>query len=241
MKKFAAFDIDGTLIRWQLYHALVNSLTKYGYLNESMYPVIHESRMNWKNRKHPEAFKDYELELVDLYNQSLTSLKVSDYNKVVEDVFNEYKDQVYVYTRELIKDLKSEGYFLFAVSGSQAEIVEKIAGYYGFDDFSGAIYPSKNGIFTGEKMHYIGKKHEVIKDLIKKHGATLKGSVAVGDSAGDISMLEMVERPIAFNPEAALFEFAQDKGWKVVVERKNMFYELEKVNGKYELVQTNTR
>jgi HAD superfamily hydrolase (TIGR01490 family) len=238
-RPFAAFDIDGTLIRWQLYHALVNTLTKHGHLNESLYPTIHEARMIWKNRTHAEAYKAYELELVELYNKNLTSLKVSDFNKVVDDVFEEYKDQVYVYTRDLIKELKVKGYLLFAISGSQVEIVSKIADYYSFDEYSGAIYPSKSGVFTGEKMHHVGKKHEVINEFIKKYNPTLKGSVAVGDSAGDISMLEMVERPIAFNPEAALFKIAKEKDWKVVVERKNMFYELESKNGKYELAQTN--
>src|SRR3546814_11785501 len=28
MKKFAVFDIDGTLIRWQLYHAVVETVAK---------------------------------------------------------------------------------------------------------------------------------------------------------------------------------------------------------------------
>jgi HAD superfamily hydrolase (TIGR01490 family) len=240
-KRFAAFDIDGTLIRWQLYHALVSSLVKHGYMDESLYPVIHESRMNWKNRKHPEAFKDYETELVGLYNKGLTSLKVSDYNKVVEDVFDEYKDQVYVYTRELIKELKQKDYLLFAISGSQTEIVQKIAGYYGFDDFFGAVYPSNNGVFTGEKAHYIGKKDQAIKEFMKKHDVSLKGSIAVGDSAGDTSMLEMVDHATAFNPEAALLKVAKEKGWKIVVERKNVFYELESKDGKYQLVKTNPK
>jgi HAD superfamily hydrolase (TIGR01490 family) len=241
MKKFAAFDIDGTLIRWQLYHALVNSLVKHGHMDESLYPVIHESRMEWKNRKHPEAFKEYELELVGLYNKGLTSLKVSDYNEVVDDVFSEYKDQVYVYTRELIKDLKRKGYMLFAISGSQAEIVKKISDYYGFDDSSGAVYSSKSGVFTGERMHYIGKKDQVIKEFMKKHSVGIKNSIAVGDSAGDIQMLEMVDHAIAFNPEAALFKVAKEKNWKIVIERKNMFYELEGSNGKYELAKTSTK
>jgi phosphoserine phosphatase len=52
-------------------------------------------------------------------------------------------------------------------------------------------------------------------------------------------MLDLAEQPIAFNPEVALFKIAQQKGWKVVVERKNIFYELEGKDGKYQLVKTN--
>ncbi len=39
-------------------------------------------------------------------------------------------------------------------------------------------------------------------------------------------MLEFVENPIAFNPEDTLFEKAKEQGWKIVIERKNVTYEL---------------
>jgi phosphoserine phosphatase len=44
-------------------------------------------------------------------------------------------------------------------------------------------------------------------------------------------MLEMVERPIAFNPNRELFDYARAHAWPVVIERKNMVYKLE-LNGK---------
>jgi HAD superfamily hydrolase (TIGR01490 family) len=238
MKKFATFDIDGTLIRWQLYHALFNSLTKHGHLDESLYPTIHEARMVWKNRAHEEAFKAYERKMVELYDSSLASLKVEDFEKVIDDVFSEYKDQVYVYTRDLIKNLKQKGYLLFAVSGSQIEIVKKIADYYGFDEYSGSVHLKKDGKFTGESKLPFLNKDKVVKEFAAKHNATYKGSIAVGDSLGDTKMMDIVENPIAFNPERRLFDYAVKKGWKIVVERKNMFYELENRDGNYELVQT---
>jgi HAD superfamily hydrolase (TIGR01490 family) len=239
MRKFAAFDIDGTLIRWQLYHALVDGLIKQGYAQPEDWTQIHESRMSWKTRSHAEAFKAYEHELISTYDKILTSLSVKQFNEVVDKVFDEYKDQVYVYTRDLIKDLKAKGYLLFAISGSQREIVKKIAEYYGFDDFSGSIYVQKGGKFSGKVILPHLNKDKVLKEFIAKHNAELKGSIAVGDSLGDSAMMEAVEQPIAFNPEAKLFKVAKEKSWKVVLERKNMVYELEENNGKYELVKTN--
>ena len=58
--------------------------------------------------------------------------------------------------------------------------------------------------------------------LVNKYHARQTGSIAVGDSEGDIEMLEAVESPIAFNPSKKLFHHAQTHGWKVVIERKNM-------------------
>jgi phosphoserine phosphatase len=54
----------------------------------------------------------------------------------------------------------------------------------------------------------------------------LEGSVGVGDTEGDISLLEAVELPICFNPNMKLFERAKLKDWKVVIERKDVIYEL---------------
>jgi phosphoserine phosphatase len=54
-------------------------------------------------------------------------------------------------------------------------------------------------------------------------------------------MLKLVENPTAFNPEKKLFDHAAKQGWKIAIERKNVSYELERADGKYQLVKTNSR
>lgn len=237
-RPFAVFDIDGTLIRWQLYHAIAEALAKRGHIDTKTHQRIKDARMLWKKRTHGEAFGDYQTELIAVYEKLLLDLSVRSFNEAVQAVFDEYKDQVYIYTRELIKRLKKDGYLLFAISGSQIEIVSKIAKYYGFDDYVATVYAHEKDKFTGSVTIHLGGKHAVLQELMAKHHASLAGSVAVGDSASDISMLEMVEIPIAFNPEKKLFDCAKNNGWKMVVERKNMVYELENQNGRYVLVKT---
>lgn len=236
--KFAVFDIDGTLIRWQLYHAIADTTVKLGYVAPYTYQVVKDARMEWKRRTGTGSFKSYEKQLIDTYEQVLKEITMEQFTKAADTVFDEYKEQVYIYTRDLITELKKKKYLLFAISGSQVEIVEKISRHWGFDDWVGTVYGYKNERFTGSKTVGSADKAIVLKDLIKKHGAGIKDSVAVGDSASDIAMLEMVERPIAFNPEKALFDLAKKKAWKVVIERKNMVYELEMRDGRYQLVKT---
>ena len=232
-KKFAVFDIDGTLIRWQLYHAIVTELARQGNLSESARNAIRESRMTWKRRTHSESFHDYEKVLVSEYHAALKNLQVKDYDKAIEKVFDTYKDQVYTYTRDLLKELKAKGYILFAISGSHTEIIEKLADYYGIDESVGQYHEQKNGRLTGKFISTVLGKSEILKSLIKKYGVSLKDSIAVGDSESDIGLLELVENPIAFNPSKGLFNKAGQKGWKIVVERKNMVYELENKDGRY--------
>ncbi len=238
MKRFAVFDIDGTVIRWQLYHAVVEALIKQGSLSEEVRKAIHDARMTWKRRDHSQSFGEYEMVLVRAYEAALTTLSVDAFNQAIETVFDEYKDQVYTYTRDLIRDLQQQDYLLFAISGSYQEIVNKLASHYGFDDVVGQVYEQKDGRFTGNHTMPMKQKDAVLQQLVTKHGATFEGSVAVGDSEGDIAMLEIVQRPIAFNPTSGLMAHAQKHSWEIVVERKNVVYQLRDNNGSYLLAKT---
>jgi len=234
MKKFAVFDIDGTLIRWQLYHAITDALARRGHIKPGTYQVMREARLAWK-RWAGGDFKDYERQVIGIYDEVISTLNFEQLDEAIGAVFTEYRDQVYTYTRDLIKDLKGKGYKLFAISGSQTEILAKIAGYYGFDDYVGSVYERDGATFTGKKTIGSRKKDEKLQQLIKKNEVDLKGSIAIGDSHSDIPMLEMAEQPIAFNPEQELYVYAKAQGWKIVIERKNVIYELSEDDGKYSL------
>jgi phosphoserine phosphatase len=90
-------------------------------------------------------------------------------------------------------------------------------------------------MFTGKSITPVHDKRAVLNNLIAKHNLMLTDSIAVGDSEGDIAILEMVERPIAFNPSRGLFEEAKTHGWHIVIERKNVIYELGPQDGTYVL------
>ena len=54
----------------------------------------------------------------------------------------------------------------------------------------------------------------------------MQGSIGVGDTESDIPFLEMVAKPVCFNPNQKLYRYAKRMGWKTVVERKDVIYEL---------------
>lgn len=234
-QKFAVFDIDGTIIRWQLFHAIVDALARNNDLPPATYEQVQAARAKWKTRIHEESFREYERRLVTIFTAALKGMPIEAHKRACQQVFNEYKDQVYRYTRELIKSLKAQGYTLFAISGSPDEVVEPFATYYGFDDFIGTTYHSAGGAYTGEATLFIGRKDLALAALAQKHGLGYQGSIAVGDSEGDIAMLEAVEHPIAFNPSKKLFTQATRQGWHIIVERKNVVYELNEQDGVYVL------
>jgi phosphoserine phosphatase len=69
-------------------------------------------------------------------------------------------------------------------------------------------------------------KAAIVRRAVEKENLTLEGSVGVGDTESDIPFLEMVSKPVCFNPNQKLYKTAQRLRWNVVVERKDVIYEL---------------
>ena len=244
MKKFAAFDIDGTLFRWQLFHEIVFELIQSGHVSKEAGQKVEQKMQAWRNRSHKHSFKDYELALVEAYIPCIKGLPTSVFNAATERILSKHSEEVYTYTRDLIKKLKKEGYVLIALSGSQDEIVQPFAKKWGFDIALGQVHDIENDKYTGSipggKL-VVEQKGALLKQIAEDYELSWEDSYAVGDSAGDAQMLELVTYPIAFNPNDLLFEIAHKNNWKVVVERKNMVYELEPKNGTYLLAHAGTK
>jgi phosphoserine phosphatase len=76
------------------------------------------------------------------------------------------------------------------------------------------------------KTVLIYSKAAIVRRAVEKEGLTLLHSVGVGDTESDIPFLEMVSKPICFNPNAKLYKYAKRMGWEVAVERKDVIYRL---------------
>lgn len=227
-QKLAAFDIDGTLFRSGLYREVFYELYKMKKVPDDLAEQTTAKHREWRHRLHGNAFEEFEQMMVDGLDSYLPQLRVADYNEAVSRVIKKRAENVYVYTTNLLKKLQSDGYFTLAISGSQQELVEPFARRYGFDAWVGQQWEQDEAgeYFTGKVVKTHTGKDKVLQQLVAKHHLTLDGSYAVGDTNGDSGMLSLVDHPIAFNPTAELLDKALEHGWKVVVERKNLSYEL---------------
>ena len=225
-RKFAAFDIDGTLFRSGLYREVCYELSKMGVIPDEITNELTTKHREWRNRIHGNAFEEFDRTMVALFDSLSTQIRIADYDEAVNRVLEKKAENVYVYTRNLIKQLKDDGYFVMAISGSQVDIVEPFAIKYGFDTWVGSEWERGDEFFTGKMRKSHTGKDMILRKLIEKHDLTLEESVGMGDSNGDTGLLKMVDHPIAFNPTAELYEHARRHGWTIVIERKNMMYEL---------------
>ncbi|PIQ68437.1 MAG: HAD-IB family hydrolase [Candidatus Taylorbacteria bacterium CG11_big_fil_rev_8_21_14_0_20_46_11] len=228
MKKVAIFDIDGTIFRSSLLIQIVDRLIEEGIFSRQKSQDFARQRMAWLDRKG--GYDDYIQAVVKVFVQNIKGVPYADFSRIAEEVVAEQKDRVYRYTRDLIKDLKKEGYYLLAVSHSPKGVLDHFCRRLGFNKVYGLMYETgPTDRFTGKitEEAFIFNKAAVVQHAVAKEGLTLKGSIGVGDTESDISFLTLVDKAICFNPNAKLFTHAKRNKWQVVVERKDVIYELQ--------------
>ena len=228
--KIAAFDIDGTIFRSSLLIELVNGLVKEGIFLKKAHDEIEDDYHAWLNRI--ANYDTYINKVAEVYFKHIVGCKSKDVEKIGRVVMSRQKKRVYRFTRDLVTDLKKHGYYLIAISGSPMFMVKDFAKHLGFDMAFGTALKTNKGLFTSEfaQRDSYDKKSKLLMKIVEQLGISpdWKKSVAVGDSATDISMLELVGKPIAFNPDGILVDYAKKHGWRIVVERKNIVYDIEK-------------
>lgn len=223
----AVFDIDGTVFRSSLLIELVDRLILRGVFPEEARREYERAQEEWLNRK--ADYEPYIRKVVQAFAMHLKNSLYGDVADAAGEVIEEMHLRTYRYTRDLIADLKKRGYYLLAVSHSPKFIVDGFAYEMGFHKSYGTFYATgATNRFTGEieDEHIIMNKSTILSRAVEKENLTLTGSVGVGDTESDISMLMMVEKAIAFNPNRALYRHALQHSWDVVVERKDVIYEL---------------
>ena len=226
-QKVAIFDVDGTIFRSSLLIQVVDELIQEGSFPIQARKMYEPAHKRWVNREG--NYEDYINGVVRAFLKYLKGVHYSVLANAAERVVERQWKQTYRYTRDLLKDLKSRGYFLLAVSHSPKTVLDKFCPRLGFDKTYGILYEiGPQECFTGNVIeeHFILNKSNVVKRAIEKENLTLTRSIGVGDTESDISFLELVAKPICFNPNMSLYKYAKRMQWNVVVERKDVIYEL---------------
>lgn len=225
-QKVAFFDIDGTVFRSSLFIELVEKLIDADIFPAHVRELYQDELEAWRNREG--GYDEYIMAVVHVFMTHIKGVHYGTLADIGRLVVAEQSKRVYRYTRDLIKELQDKGYYVVAISQSPKTILDDFCASHGFDKVYGRIYElGPQDCFTGEvaDLHLIENKANIVSRVLEQGDFTIDGSVGVGDTEGDISLLESVEHPICFNPNSVLYEHAKRRGWKTVVERKDVIYE----------------
>lgn len=223
--KLAVFDIDGTIFRKNLHFELLDELVYREIFPRKVRSELVSIYGQWLD--HEGTYERYRDRLVSLYEDNIKGCSQRDVFEAAHNVAIFNAKRIYIYAKDLINKIKKD-HILLVISGSPIEIVKEYAGIFGFDAYYGSVYE------TDGDRHYTGKvsfepvrnKGLIVKQYVAEKEISLNSSIGMGDTESDASFLELVERPIAFNPNMNLKKIAQDKKWKIVVEKKDVVYEI---------------
>ena len=226
-RRVAVFDVDGTIFRSSLLIEVVEQLIRDGVFPEESQALYAKQHQKWLDREGD--YGAYIDAVVAAFRLHLKGVHYGALAEAAKKVVAAQWKQTYRYPRALIKLLKSRGFYLLAISHSPKTILDKFCPRLGFDKVYGTIYEmGEDEKFTGNVIdEKLAKdKAYIIRRAIDKESLMLTHSIGVGDTEGDIPFLEIVSKPICFNPNSRLYTHAKRKKWKVVVERKDVIYEL---------------
>lgn len=225
--KIAIFDIDGTIFRKNLHFELINELVWMKVFPREARDELSDVYSGWLT--HEGTYEDYRKALVKIYAEHIRGCSREDVLRASKALIPFHAKRTYIYAERLIKQLRSEGYHMLVISGSPVEVVEEYnEQYLKFDAAFGSIYAvDEQGLYTGEASFEPSiNKGSLVEQYLYEHKLSLKDSYGIGDTGSDTSFLHLVEHPIAFNPNQNLKAVAEEKGWKIVVEKKDVVYEI---------------
>ncbi len=226
-QKVAIFDIDGTIFRSSLLIEMTDALIQEGVFRPTARKKYEKAYRAWLDRQ--DSYDRYINRVVAAFVANLKGVSHLDFMRIVKKVVAFHHSRVYRFTRDLTRELKRKGYYLLAISNSPKEVLDEFCRIFGFDKVYGRIYEiGPNGRYTGEIIHLemISDKAKILQRAVEKESLTLRSSIGVGDTESDIRFLQLVDRPICFNPNQKLYDHAARVGWEIVVERKDVIYRL---------------
>ncbi len=124
------------------------------------------------------------------------------------DVIDRVRDRITLTpgARTLCRTLRNLGYRIALVSGGFTEVIAPLAADLGVDQVRANTLEIIDGRLTGQVIGEIvdrAGKRVALEQFAKEYGIPMSRTIAIGDGANDVDMLEAAGLGIAFNGKAA--------------------------------------
>lgn len=121
--------------------------------------------------------------------------------------------------QRLIADHRNGGDELLIITATNEFITRPIATALGIDELIAAEAEIVDGCYTGEPAgtpSYKEGKITRLQQWLAGRETSMKGAYFYSDSHNDLPLLELVDNPVAVDPDPTLHAHAQNTGWPVI-------------------------
>lgn len=217
-ERVAVLDVDGTLIPGSLGLALLRALAERGVVEReriaALFAVIDRQRAGRI------SYADMVESTTAAYAAALRGASCARVAAIADEVWAARRGRLFPFVRPLVARLRAAGVTPVIVSSSPREIVGLLAHALAIDDAIGSSFSAAEGRYDGACALMPGRpggKVAALCEALAARGRTvdLAASLALGNAPSDVSVLEAVGSPIAFEPVAELRAIAEARGWPI--------------------------
>lgn len=211
----ALFDLDNTLIAGDSDHAWGEFLVSKELVDAEEYKKANDR-----------YFVDYQQGTLDIYDYLAFSLKPLTLYSTQEiyawrEVFIEecIRPLLLPAATELLNTHREAGHELLIITATNRFITEPIARLLGVKELIAAEPEFINGNYTGKVVgipSFREGKVTRLNEWLAGKKLDLNNSWFYSDSQNDLPLLELVDNPVAVDPDEALQQRANKEGWPVI-------------------------
>ncbi|TFH86582.1 HAD family hydrolase [Billgrantia azerbaijanica] len=211
----AIFDLDNTLLSIDSDHAWGEFLLEQGAVDPVAYREANDRFL-----------ADYEAGTLDIHAFLEVALKPLAENSPEQlaawhQQFMASKVEPHILPKgeELLARHRTRGDTLLIITATNRFITGPIAERLGVDDLIAVEPEVVDGRYTGRVSgtpSYREGKVTRIREWLADKDLTLDNAWFYSDSHNDLPLLELVEHPVAVDPDPTLREVAEARGWKII-------------------------
>lgn len=213
----AIFDLDNTLIAGDSDHLWGEFLVQQGLVDKETFKA-----------KNDQFYQDYLAGELDIFAYQKFVLGFLAQHSLVElaNWHQQFMDEnitpiLLPKAFELIAKHREQGHFIMIITATNDFITAPIADAFAVDHLIAVTaerdeYGGYTGNVAGTPSFHEGKITRLNEWLAENPSYSMKGSYFYSDSHNDLPLLNLVDHPVAVNPDEKLAAVAQEKGWPIM-------------------------
>jgi HAD superfamily hydrolase (TIGR01490 family) len=217
MRRAAFFDVDGTVVAGDIVRYGIEIRTMHrSRLGRLAWIAAFLPRVPWLLALDAWRREAFQRSFYRVYR----GMDADELDLRAAALFREYiEPRIYPQARERIERHRARGDQVVLITGSIEAIVAPLAEHLGVSSIIAPRLAVESGRVTGELVEppIAGeRKAERMAAFAAGRGIDLAGSIAYGDSADDLPMLERAGRAAVVNPRGRLLDQAMARSWEIL-------------------------
>jgi HAD superfamily hydrolase (TIGR01490 family) len=211
----ALFDLDNTLLDGDSDYLWGCFLVEHGIVDGETYQK--------ENQRFYDQYLDGSLDIYEFLRFQLRPLathKVDQLQQWREQFLNHKIDPILLpKAQELLEKHRRQGDQLLIITATNRFITGPIAERFGVSHLLATELEMRDGEYTGGVSGtpcFQNGKIDHLQAWLHERGQNLEGSWFYSDSHNDQPLLELVDHPVAVDPDDKLATLARQRGWPVI-------------------------